>query len=450
MTERDRRYPDSPEKTVRDIRRATRRKFSAEEKIRIVLEGLRGEDSIAELCRKEGIAQNLYYRWSKEFLEAGKKRLAGDTARAATSDEVKDLRAEARQLKEALAEATLENRLLKKKHDRGWGGYRMRYPASEKLEIIRLVETSPLPVRRTLAQLGIPKSTFYAWYDRYQTGGHDALEDQRPRPHHVWNRIPDDVRRKIVALALDEPELSAREIAVTFTDRERSFVSESSVDRILKAHGLMTSPAFITMKAADRFANPTTAVNQLWQTDFTYLKVIGWGWFYLSTVLDDFSRYIVAWKLCTTMSASDVTDTLNLALEAAGLDDVGVKHRPRLLSDNGPSYIAGDLSKWLAERNMKHTRGKPYHPMTQGKIERWHLSLKSRILLENYYLPGDLERAVAHFVDHYNHRRYHESLGNLTPADVYFGRGQNILDMRKEIKRRTIEQRRQQHFQAAA
>jgi transposase len=114
MTHRNDRAPDSAEKTVRDIRRATRRHFSAEEKIRIVLEGLRGEESIAELCRKEGIVQNLYYRWSKEFLEAGKKRLAGDTAREATSDEVKNLRAEARQLKEALAEVTLENRLLKK------------------------------------------------------------------------------------------------------------------------------------------------------------------------------------------------------------------------------------------------------------------------------------------------------------------------------------------------
>ena len=104
----------SVEKTVRDIRRATRRRFSAEEKIRIVLEGLRGDDSIAELCRKEGINQNLYYRWSKEFLEAGKKRLAGDTVREATSDEVKALRAEARQLKEALAEQMLENSFLKK------------------------------------------------------------------------------------------------------------------------------------------------------------------------------------------------------------------------------------------------------------------------------------------------------------------------------------------------
>src|ERR1700694_5177707 len=153
MRQASKRVPDSAEKTVRDIRRATRRHHSAEEKIRIVLEGLRGEDSIAELCRKEGINQNLYYRWSKEFLEAGKKRLAGDTAREATSDEVKNLRAEARQLKEALAEVTLENRLLKKKRDCGWGGHRMRYPASEKLEILRLVETSALPVRRTLDQI---------------------------------------------------------------------------------------------------------------------------------------------------------------------------------------------------------------------------------------------------------------------------------------------------------
>ena len=218
----------------------------------------------------------------------------------------------------------------------------------------------------------------------------------------------------------------------------------------MKAEGLVTSPAFIIMKAADRFANPTTAINQLWQTDFTYLKVTGWGWFYLSTVLDDFSRYIVAWTLCTTMSAADVTATLELALQASGLEHTNPDRQPRLLSDNGPSYVANDLSDWLEAQGMRHTRGKPYHPMTQGKIERWHLSLKSCILLENYYLPGDLERAIADFVQHYNHRRYHESLDNLTPADVYFGRGDRIRKRREEIKRRTIEQRRQQHFNAAA
>jgi transposase InsO family protein len=159
-----------------------------------------------------------------------------------------------------------------------------------------------------------------------------------------------------------------------------------------------------------------TAPNQLWQTDFTYLKVIGWGWFYLSTVLDDFSRYILAWKLCFTMRTEDVPDTLELALRASGLEQVEVRHRPRLLSDNGSSLISSDLASWLEGKGMSHVRGAPYHPMTQGKIERWHQTLKNRILLENYFLPGDLEVQIEAFVAHYNHRRYHESLGNLTPA----------------------------------
>ena len=153
----------------------------------------------------------------------------------------------------------------------------MRYPASEKLEIIRLVEQSHLPVRRTLEQLGIPRATFHRWYDRFLTGGVEALEDRSPRPGRVWNRIPDDVRRTIIAMALDEPELSPRELAARFTDTQNYFVSEASVYRQLKAHDLITSPAFIVIKAADEFHDKTTAPNQLWQTDFTYLKVIGWG-----------------------------------------------------------------------------------------------------------------------------------------------------------------------------
>ena len=326
----------------------------------------------------------------------------------------------------------------------------MRYPASEKLEIIRLVEQAHLPVKRTLAQLGIPRTTFYRWYDRYRTGGPDALEDRSARPGRVWNRISDGVRGRIVQLALEEPELSPREVAVRFTDTQRYFVSESSVYRLLKAHDLITSPAFVVIKAADAFKDKTTAPNQLWQTDFTYLKVISWGWFYLSTVLDDFARFIIAWKLCTTMKAEDVTDTLELALQASGLDQANVVHRPRLLSDNGSSYISGDLAEWLDDRDIRHIRGAPYHPQTQGKIERWHQTLKNRILLENYYLPGDLENQIDAFVDHYNHHRYHESLGNLTPADVYFGRGQTILLERERIKRQTIKQRRLQHRKAAA
>ena len=326
----------------------------------------------------------------------------------------------------------------------------MRYPASEKLEIIRLVERSHLPVRRTLDKLGIPTTTFYRWYDRYRSFGEAGLEDRSCGPGRVWNRLPDEIRRQIVDLALERPELSPRELAVTFTDTKGYFVSEASVYRLLKAHDLITSPAFVVIKAADAFKDRTTAPNQLWQTDFTYLKVIGWGWFYLSTILDDFSRYIVAWKLCTTMRAGDVTETLRMALKASGCDRAGTVHRPRLLSDNGSSYIAGDLAEWLKDQGMDHVRGAPNHPRTQGKIERWHQTLKNRILLENYFLPGDLEAGIGTFVEHYNHRRYHESLGNLTPADVYFGRDLAIIGRRRKIKDLTIKKRRLAHQRQAA
>ena len=196
----------------------------------------------------------------------------------------------------------------------------MRYPASKKLEIIRLVEKSYLPVKQTLDKLGIPRTTFYRWYDRYQMGGSEALEDQLPHPSRIWNRIPDSIRQRIVDLALDVPELSPRELAVRFTDTENYFVSEASVYRLLKSLDLITSPAFIVIKAANEFKHKTTTINEMWQTDFTYFKIIGWGWMYLSTILDDYSRYIIAWKLCATMKTSDVTDTLNLALEASGCD----------------------------------------------------------------------------------------------------------------------------------
>ena len=325
----------------------------------------------------------------------------------------------------------------------------MRYPASEKREIIELVERSSLPVRRTLDKLGIPKSTFYGWYERYREGGDEALADTRANCNPVWNRLPKKVRKSILALALERPELSARELAVLYTERGY-FVSESSVYRLLKVHDLITSPAFILMKAADKFQHPTTAPNQLWQTDFTYLKVIGWGWFYLSTVLDDYSRYVLAWKLCDGMRARDVSDTLDLALKSSGLETATVKHRPRLLSDNGPSYVSAELKDWLDDHGMGHTRGRPYHPMTQGKIERWHRSMKNQVLLENYYLPGDLEARLGEFINYYNTQRYHESLNNLTPEDVYTGRGQTVLNRRMKIKQKTIAERRRLYYKQKA
>jgi putative transposase len=280
----------------------------------------------------------------------------------------------------------------------------------------------------------IPRSTFYRWYEGYQTAGLDGLVDGRPQPRQPWNRIPDSVRQQVVDIALERPELSPRELACVIVDTQQYFISESSVYRILKQFDLVTSPAFAVITAASKFKHPTKRINELWQTDFTQFKVVGWGWYYLSPVLDDYSRFILAWKLTTGMAASDVQTTLEAALAFTGVKHVQVRHRPRRLADNGPAYLSAELAAFLNQHELTHIRGKPFHPMTQGKIERYYRSLKSIICLENHYFPWQLEQAITAFVQHYNYQHYHESLDNVTPADVYFGRSGQILTQRAVLK----------------
>jgi len=329
-------------------------------------------------------------------------------------------------------------------------GKLMRHSQAERMEIIHLVENSELSIRKTLQELEVSRSTFYGWYRQYQEDGYEGLADQKTGPRQFWNQIPESVQEEIVELALKHPEKSSRLLAWQFTDEQEYFVSESSVYRILKGYDLVQSPAFLMITAKDKFENPTTEVHELWQTDFTYFKIIDWGWYYLSTILDDFSRYILAWKLSSTMTTTDVEDTLNLALEKAGLNEVRVRHRPRLLSDNGPAYVSKELKKFLKRKDIEHIRGAPYHPMTQGKIERWHRSMKNVVKLQNYYSPSELEQSIADFVEYYNNERYHESIDNLTPADVYSGKSEEVLSKREQIKKITLEKRRRRNLQTSS
>jgi len=321
----------------------------------------------------------------------------------------------------------------------------MRHSQSEKMEIIQTVENSSLGIKRTLAELDINRSTFYEWYRRYRDGGYDALASKPPNRRQFWNAIPPDVKRKVIKTALEHLDKSPRQLAWYLTDTQGYYISESSVYRILKANDLITSPNYTVLSAKDKFDQPTTRINQMWQTDFTYLKVIHWGWYYLSTVMDDYSRYILSWKLCNGMSAEDVKETIDMAIAESGVNHAYIRHRPRLLSDNGPCYISGELKNYLSNNGLTHTRGRPYHPMTQGKIERYHRSMKNVLLLDNYYSPDDLKAEIEAFVEYYNYQRYHESLDNVTPADVYTGRKIKILEERNRIKERTLKQRKQNY-----
>ena len=319
----------------------------------------------------------------------------------------------------------------------------MRFTQQEKYEIIRLVETSEIGVNRTLKEIGINKSTFYNWYNRYLEDGFDGLAPKLRSRSSYWNRIPTEVRKHVADTALDHPEESARNISCMITDQQEYFVSESSVYRILHEYKIGPEPAFNVSLASDEFKDKTTRVHQMWQTDFTYFKIVHWGWYYLSTILDDYSRFIVHWELCSTMTSLDVKRTVDRALFKAGLSE---DQRPKLLSDNGPCYISNEIKDYAKQRKILHIHGKPNHPQTQGKIERYHRSMKNIVKLDNFYSPQELRDRINEFVEYYNYHRYHEALNNLTPADVYFERDKEILEKRRIIKLETMKKRRKSHL----
>jgi len=318
----------------------------------------------------------------------------------------------------------------------------MSYTQSEKMEIITMVDQSPLSARRTLKELKVSPSSFYVWYRKFLEDGFDGLANKHRSPKQFWNAIPYEEKKRVVSIARKHTEMSPRELACHITDKVGYFISESSVYRILKARDLISSPVYTVISAKEKYDHPTVRVNQLWQTDFTHFKVIHWGWYYLLTVLDDFSRYIIAWQLCKTMRTEDVKTVLDIASIKTNVTNVVVRLRPMLLSDNGPCFISSSLRKYLKDKKIVHTRGKPYHPQTQGKIERYHRSMKNILLQDNYYIPEELNEQIFLWVDYYNNQRYHEGIDNVTPADKYFGRDKAILRQREITKKKTLEIRR--------
>lgn len=312
--------------------------------------------------------------------------------------------------------------------------------ASDKEEILALVASSPLPRRQVLARLGLPKSTYYRWLKRQAEG---RLEDRPGGSRRPWNKLRPEEEQIILTKATEAPELSPRQLALRITDMEGFYVSESTVYRILKREGLVKAAQVVGFKANREYHHKTSRTHELWATDCAHLKVEGWGWYYLVTVMDDFSRFILAWELQANMAAPSLIEVVQEAVDLTNMTDVPVEDRTALLSDNGPGYLSRRFSQYLRLVGINHITAAPYHPETNGKIERYHRTVKGEIKLLPYETPSALREAIRSFVEYYNYERYHEGLGNVTPYDVYTGRRDELLQQRKEVRRSTLEARKQ-------
>jgi putative transposase len=304
--------------------------------------------------------------------------------------------------------------------------------AVDKAIILAQVEGQPGGKRQALMALGIAKSSYYRWRH-----GQPALRSRKV----PWNRITPEEEGRILVLAREYHELSSRQLSAWISDNEGFAVSESTVYRILRREGLVKRQETQIM-AAKEYHTKTTRPHQMWATDASYFRVIGWGYYYLVTVMDDYSRFILAWKLQKDMSANSLIEVVQEAVDATGVTDVPIEHRTRLLSDNGAGYVSRAFRDYLRLVGIGHILAAPYHPQTNGKVERYQQSLKREVNQLPYELPSQLERAIASFVEYYNYRRYHKALGNVMPADVLHGRRKEVLEHRKEVQIQTFNRRR--------
>jgi len=312
----------------------------------------------------------------------------------------------------------------------------------QKLEILSAVASSGLCAKEALTRLDVPSSTYYRWKASFDKQGLEGLRNRTPYKGTTWNQVLPEEAAKVVEIAELYPDWSSREISCDISDNHGFTVSESTVYRILKRSGLVKPRYRKTFPAGPEYQVKTRRVNEMWQTDASYVLVKNWGWYYMISVLDDFSRKILAWLLQPSMDTDSFSEVIELACEATETDWGAGQARPKLLSDRGSALISKPFGEYLEAKGLEHIFASPYHPQTNGKIERYHRSCKEKINLMVWEYPEALTQEIGRFVSYYNTSRYHEALGNVTPDDVYYGRKETILERRRILKRETLLRRK--------
>jgi transposase InsO family protein len=301
----------------------------------------------------------------------------------------------------------------------------------DRQEVLRQVQAGELSVRRACKALGVGRSSFYRWLRR--------TEDKK-RQGPSWNALIDPERQEILRVADEHPEWYSRQIAFWITDQGQFSVSESTAYRVLKAAGKIVQRPEEPRRAGKEYTDKPKEVHEQWHTDFTDFFLPLWGWYHDGGVLDDVSRYMLHHELKAGEKAEDAIEVFEGA-ERFAMETHGYVAR-RMVADHGKCFEAEKTLKHLSDLNIRPVFARAHHPQTNGKIERLHRTMKEYVNLIVHEQPWELATAITNFYYFYNHERYHEALGNVTPADIYFGTAQARVERRKAVQARTKHERR--------
>ena len=315
----------------------------------------------------------------------------------------------------------------------------MRLSPEEKAQLVAALAREPNRLQR-LRELGIASSTYYGWKRRMKVRGVKAFIAASSAPKRVWNRLSREERALIEAEGRRFTEMSPRLLAIMLTEQHGVAVSESTVYRVLKAKGLVRQRPLDQRPAAKVWRKPTKAADEIWQMDATNFFIPDFGYYKGIPVIDDHSRKLLACPVTPDESSQSASDAVEMALEAARREGHAVDAVPTLLTDNGAGFAGEVLEKYLRARGVRHIFGAPYHPQTQGKVERFNRTMKEKVNLWVYETPEALQKAIDRMVEEYNETP-HEALKNVCPNDVYSGRQQEVLERRARIRLETMARR---------
>ncbi len=313
----------------------------------------------------------------------------------------------------------------------------------QKAALIEAVEAHGHGREKRLGDIAMPASTYYAWRNRYEEDGSSGLE-HKGRGRKAWNKLTQREEDMVLRAAHSRPELSARLLAIHLLDEEELSIGKTTVFRILKRHGLITPRPQDEMPAEKQWRHKTTRPDEIYQCDATMFLIPGWGRYEAIPVIDDYSRKLLAIPLMPDETSGSIAMAVEEALETAKREGHNPRVRPKLLSDNGPGFIGEVLATYLKVHDIGHIFGAPYHPQTQGKVERLNRKMKEAMILNVSCSPDELQRQLRQFQRIYN-ATPHSSIFNVSPNQMYAGRLKKILKRRALIRRKTLERRRSEN-----